>query len=77
MVTDIQDGQVLAWSEWANAFVNVNQSGIGNARNLVVKQNDVTVAEYNGSERIVLNMPAIVVSSDKPVNADIWFEPSD
>lgn len=76
-VTDIQDGQVLAWSESANAFVNVNQSGIGNARNLVLRQNDTVVAEYNGSERVTVDMPAIVVSDNEPAVADIWFEPSD
>ena len=74
-VVDIQDGQVLAWNESENAFVNVNQSGIGNARNLVLRQNDTVVAEYNGSERTVVDMPAIVVSTTEPARADIWIKP--
>lgn len=74
-VVDIQDGQVLAWSVSENAFVNVNQSGIGNARNLVLRQNDAVVAEYNGSERTVVDIPAIVVSADEPARADIWIKP--
>jgi hypothetical protein len=74
---NLQDGQVLAWSESLNAFVNINQSGLGNARMLVLKQNGVDVAEYNGSERVEMNFPAIIVGDTPPEGADMWVKPTD
>lgn len=74
---NIQDGQVLAWSDTKKAFVNTNQGGLGNARMLVLKQNGVDVAEYNGSERVEMNFPAIIVGDTPPEGADMWVKPTD
>lgn len=69
----VEDGQVLAWSESAQAFMPINQGGVGNARNLVLKSNDQIVREYNGSERVVADI--VVTSDTEPANAAIWIKP--
>jgi hypothetical protein len=84
-INDIQDGQVLVWSASEKAFVNANQGGIGNARMLVIRQNDSPIAQYNGSEHVDVNIdipdipdiPVIVVSKNVPDNATIWIEPKE
>ena len=52
----LQDGQVLVWSESNNCFVNRDQRAVGNARSLVLSQDENLLAEFNGDERKVVNI---------------------
>lgn len=62
-VNNIQDGQVLVWSNAAQAFVNRNQAG-SDIKKLTIKRGDDIVAEYDGSEDVVYNDEYIYGSND-------------
>lgn len=76
-INGIQDGQVLVWNESLQAFVNSNQGGIGTARNLSLSVNGGSTVEYNGSERVAVDIQTFVVSETEPSSACIWIKPTD
>lgn len=76
-INNIQDGQTLVWNFSTQAFVNANQGGVGDARNFVLSINGTQVAEYNGSERVPVDIPTFVVSTAEPSAPCIWIKPTD
>lgn len=67
-VTSIQDGQVLAWDDVSQKFVNVNQSGGGSSE--VYTTSETKIGSYLGSDlyRCVFDL-----SADTNISNTAWY----
>jgi hypothetical protein len=70
-LNNLQDGQVLVWSEAEHAFVNQNQVAPIDMKKLIIKRGDNVVTEYDGSERVVFDdkYPNATTSQDGLMSA--------